>query len=165
MYPRQIDDMAATDSNIHIRLHHGCVLAGAQLVGPRRARGGGPLAEQVDRGEAEVLGLAAILRVLPPGVTTPGQSGGPKVGNFHQTPRKFNGEWVGILCNREAKGPLAKGSPGLPELASRAATAAGRGAPPPRRCSPGPRAGVIKYMREPCICHRLEHGRFYAALT
>jgi hypothetical protein len=38
------------------------------------------------------------------GAITPAQPGGPKVGNFHQIPCKFSEQWVGILCNREAKG-------------------------------------------------------------
>ena len=39
-----------------------------------------------------------------PGVIPPGQPGGPSIDNCHQIPCKFNGKWVGTLCNREAKG-------------------------------------------------------------
>jgi hypothetical protein len=42
-----------------------------------------------------------------PGVTTPAQPGGPTVGNFHENPCNFDEKWVGILCNREAKGGRA----------------------------------------------------------
>jgi hypothetical protein len=38
-----------------------------------------------------------------PGVITPGQPGRAVVGNFHQIPCKFNGKWVGMPWNREAK--------------------------------------------------------------
>jgi hypothetical protein len=41
----------------------------------------------------------------PDEVITPGQSGGPKVGKFHQTPGKLSEKGVGTLrCNREAEG-------------------------------------------------------------
>ena len=39
-----------------------------------------------------------------PGVITPGQPGGPSVGNFHQITHNFNGKRAGILWNRQAKG-------------------------------------------------------------
>jgi hypothetical protein len=41
-----------------------------------------------------------------PGVITPGQPGGPTVGNVHQIERILNGKWVGILRNRQAKGAV-----------------------------------------------------------
>ena len=46
-----------------------------------------------------------------PGVITPAQPGGPKVGNIHYIPCKFNRKWVGILCNHEAKGTGRPPSP------------------------------------------------------
>jgi hypothetical protein len=64
------------------------------------------------------------VRLRVPGVITPAQSGGPKAGNLHSIPCKFNRKWVGTRCNREAKGP--GGPPGPPDLAPRARTAAPR---------------------------------------
>jgi hypothetical protein len=40
-----------------------------------------------------------------PGVITPAQPSGPKVGNFHWIACKFNRKRVEIIWNREAKGP------------------------------------------------------------
>jgi hypothetical protein len=44
------------------------------------------------------------------GDTPPLSQGGPKVGNSHQLPWQiceFNRKWVGIPCNRQAKGGRA----------------------------------------------------------
>ena len=41
------------------------------------------------------------------GVITPGQPGGPWIGDCHQIPFKLSGKWVETLWNREAKGQVA----------------------------------------------------------
>ena len=41
--------------------------------------------------------VAARCRVVPPWVITPGQSGGPTVGNVHWIACECNGDWVGTI--------------------------------------------------------------------
>ena len=75
-------------------------------AGPREQRL--ELAQEAERGRAATWGDNSR------------SATGPAVGSFHQIPCKFNGKWVGLLWNREAKGA------GPPELASLAAAAGAR---------------------------------------
>ena len=47
-----------------------------------------------------------VFASFKPEVITAAQPGGPKVGNVHSIPCNFNRKWVGILCNRAAKGAV-----------------------------------------------------------
>ena len=53
---------------------------------------------------ADMMTTSPTTQYSVPGVMTPAQPGGPLIDSCHQIPCKFNGKWVGTLCNREAKG-------------------------------------------------------------
>jgi hypothetical protein len=84
--------------------------------------GGGGRSECAGRASSRATANCPLPSQSSPGVVTPAQPGGPTTGNFHQIAWRSNGKWVGILCNREAKG-------------------AGRPPWPPSVSIPGPRSG------------------------